>query len=109
MDITYVHSESTAAPASAVDTTSSPTSVHLYRNIQKVQRQDLETGVTYDMYEFEVATLSKQEYALYQAEQAAAADNTDAQLAIAELAEMVVQNQQDLELAIAELAEAVVQ
>lgn len=105
MDITYVKSESNVAPE-AVDLVTSPTSVYLNKNIQKVTRQDMD-GVSYDMYEFDKATLTREEYTIYLAEQAAAQDNVDAQLAIAELAEAMAQGQQDLELAIAELAETI--
>lgn len=105
MDITYVKSESNVEP-SAVDLVSSPTSVYLNKNIQKVTRQDMD-GVSYDMYEFDRATLTREEYAIYLAEQAAAQDNIDLELAVAELAETMTQGQMDLELAIAELAETI--
>ena len=65
MIINWKPSESTVRP-NAIDTTSSPTTVYLCRNIHEVQRTEDEETVT--MYEYETAKLTVEEYAEYKAD-----------------------------------------
>ena len=107
MELNYVKSQSSVLPK-AVDTTSSKTYVYLTRNVNQVYeepKEEGEQGSTY--YEFEVAKLTKAEYKLYLESEVNAATNTESQLALAELAEMIDANNTATELALAELAEAV--
>ena len=62
MTLKWEYTEGTSTPA-AVDSTSSPTTVYLTRNVQEKQRE----GETY--YAYETAKLTFAEYAEYIAEQ----------------------------------------
>lgn len=65
MILNWKHSESTVRPAD-IDTTSSPTTVYLNRNIHEVQKTTDEETVA--MWEFETAKLTVEEYAEYKAD-----------------------------------------
>lgn len=65
MILNWKYNESTNRP-SAVDTTSSPTTVYFNRNIHEVQRTIDEKIIT--MYEYETAKLTLEEYAEYKAD-----------------------------------------
>ena len=54
-----------------VDTTISPTTVYLRRNIEEVEREDPD-GETRTMYVYEECALTPAEYAIYVAEEAQA-------------------------------------
>lgn len=89
MELVYHKSHSSEYPE-LVDTTSSKTSVYLRKNVQPyeidVPGADKITG-----YEYDECILTKEEYSLYQVEQQANANTTELQLAIAELAELILQ------------------
>ena len=59
MILNWKYNESTVRPA-AIDTTSSPTTVYLNRNIHEVQRTIDEKTIT--MWEYETAKLSNEEF-----------------------------------------------
>lgn len=105
MDIVYHKSRSTVYPE-LVDTTSSKTTVYLRKNVEEVVEHDEMSDQDVTMYVYDEATLTKSEYALYLATLSSDEANTAAQLAIAELAEMVESQNTAIQLAMAELAEA---
>ncbi len=86
------------------DTTSSPTVSYISRNARKVHREM--DGLEYDEWEFERATLTKDQFAIYMAAQTAAEANLATELAIAEIAESAEQTKLEIELALAEIAES---
>lgn len=66
MQLNWKYAESTVRPLS-VDTTSSPTTVYLNRNIVENEREY--EGETTMWYKFETAALTREEYAEYKADQ----------------------------------------
>lgn len=73
-----------------IDEASSPTVTYVHRNAHEVTKKD-EEGNDYTVWQFERATLTKDRYATYYVEQEADANNTEVQLAIAELAESMME------------------
>lgn len=110
MELNFKKSQSLTEPA-LVDNTSSKYTTYIRRNINLVEKEEnnSEGGepTTVSVYEYEEAKLTKQEYLIYLAEQASESNNTEAQMAIAELAESLETNYTELQLAIAEMAETV--
>lgn len=94
-----------ASEPQPIDTTSSPTVSYIHKNIELVTKTDPE-GNEYQEWQFDRATLTKEQYAMYLIEQNAAESNLGTEVAVAELAEEIEQTKLDIELAIAELAES---
>lgn len=86
----------------------SPTVVFINKNIHLVKKEDPE-GKEYEEYEYDSAVLTKDQYEVYAVEQVAAEENTNMEIAVAELAEQMEDVQNSIELAIAELAESILQ
>jgi hypothetical protein len=105
MTIEYYTAESNVSP-SLVDSTSSQKYTYLRQNVQEVEREDPD-GSKYTVYVYEEAKLTKEEYTIYLVDQTSGEANTQAQLAIAELAEQQETDKTALQEAIAELAEIV--
>ena len=93
MELVYHKSHSSEYPE-LVDTTSSKTSVYLRKNVQPYEI-DVPEGDKITGYEYDECILTKDEYSLYcslyQIEQQANVTTTELQLAIAELAELILQ------------------
>ena len=89
MELVYHKSHSSEYPE-LVDTTSSKTSVYLRKNVQPYEI-DAPEGDKITGYEYDECILTKEEYSLYQVEQQANTNTTELQLAIAELAELILQ------------------
>ena len=104
MELTYRKSESGAYPP-LIDTTSSKKVVYIRDNVEEVTVHDEMSDTDYTMYRYDEAVLTKEEYQMYLIEQGAESRHTDAELAIAELAETVDENDTSTQLAVAELAE----
>lgn len=64
LNLDYYPSESDTMP-DEIDTTSSPTTVYLRRNIRAEERKDVETGETRTVYVYDEAKISRQEYDNY--------------------------------------------
>ena len=64
LNLNYYTSESNDAPAE-VDTTASPTTVYLRKNIRTEGRTDQETGETRIVYVYDEAKVPRQEYDNY--------------------------------------------
>ncbi len=105
MTIEFYTAESAVSPA-LVDSTSSQTCTYVRQNVQEVERED-QDGSKYTVFVYEEAKLTKEEYAIYLVDQTNGDANTQAQLAIAELAEQQENYNSALQEAIAELAEIV--
>ena len=104
MELTYRKSESGAYPA-LVDSTSSKYVVYIRDNVVEKTVHDEMSDTDYTVYEYDEAVLTKDQYQMYLIDQAAESRHTDAELAIAELAETVDENDTNTQLAVAELAE----
>lgn len=89
-----------------IDTVSSPTVVYIHKNIELVTKKDIE-GNEYQEWEYDRATLTKEEYTMYQIEQDSNTANLGTEVAVAELAETIEETKNEMELALAELAEAI--
>lgn len=105
MILEYYTAQSDVTPA-LVDTTSSQKYNYIRRNIKEVEKEDPD-GSKYTIYEYEEAKLTKVDYAIYLVDQTSGEANTQAQLAIAELAEQQETDKSELQEAIAELAEII--
>lgn len=70
MKLKFHASESTIEPE-LLDTTSCPDGVYIRRNVTTTQRE-MEDGVLQEMYLYEEAFLSKEDYAVYLAQENAA-------------------------------------
>lgn len=103
MTINYYTSEAATEPA-LVDTTSSSVYVYIRKDVTKKTRKDPATEEETDYYEYQEAKLTKDQYQTYLVDQAATSDNTNIQLAVAELATQQENDKSDLQVAIAELA-----
>ena len=66
MTLKWYRSQSMDRPLE-LDMDSSPTTVFMRKNIEEVEKEDTE-GQTYTEYEYDEAKLSKEEYAIHQAE-----------------------------------------
>ena len=104
MVLTYRKSESGAYPP-LVDTTSSKKVVYIRENVIERTIHDPISDTDYTMYQYDEAVLTKDQYEMWLIEQGAESRHTDAELAIAELAETVDDNDTNTQLAVAELAE----
>lgn len=104
MELVYRKSESGAYPP-LLDTTSSKKVVYIRKNVQEVTFHDDISDTDFTMYEYDEAVLTKDEYKMYLIEQASEERDTNAELAIAELAETVDENDTSTQLAVADLAE----
>ena len=94
------HKSSSGVSPELLDTTSSQFVNYIRKNVvEKKVKMNPDSDEEQTMYEYDEAKLTKDEYNVYET-------GTDAQLAIAELAETVLDNQTMIEEAIAELAEA---
>lgn len=69
MTLNWYQSESTIKPA-AICLDWSPRNVYLHRNIRQEEREDID-GVKIKMWVYEEAKLSRENYAIYAAEQTA--------------------------------------
>ena len=64
LNLDYYPSESDTMP-DEIDTTSSPTTVYLRKNIRAEERQDIETGTSRTVYVYDEAKVPRQEYDNY--------------------------------------------
>lgn len=63
-DLVYRHSESDTMPEE-IDTTSSPTTVYLRKNIRTEEHTDPETGETRTVYVYDEAKVPRKDYENY--------------------------------------------
>ena len=104
MQLTWRKSQAGQSPA-LLDTTSSKKVVYIRKNVEEKTYHDETMDQDYTMYEYDEAVLTKDEYKMYLIEAASENRHTDAELAIAELAETVDESNTETQLAVAELAE----
>ena len=64
LNLDYYPSESDTMP-DEIDTTSSPTTVYLRKNIHTEERQDIETETTRTVYVYDEAKVARQDYDNY--------------------------------------------
>ena len=64
LNLNYYQSESDTMP-DEIDTTSSPTTVYLRKNIHTEERQDIETETTRTVYVYDEAKVPRDEYNNY--------------------------------------------
>lgn len=88
MELIYHKSRSSAYPE-LIDETSSKTTVYIRKNVEQFE-EELPDGTKISGYEYDECKLSKAQYELYKIEQKAESNNTELQLAIAELAELIL-------------------
>lgn len=105
MTLEYYKSESSVTPE-LIDTTSSKKYTYLRKDVKEVEKEDPD-GSKYTIFEYDECKLTKEDYALYMVEQTTGDAYTQAQLAIADLAETQENDKSELQEAIAELAEIV--
>ena len=53
----------------AIDTVSSETTVYIRKNIQRIEKKDEQSGNTYEMWEYDEAQLTREQYTDYLTEQ----------------------------------------
>lgn len=115
MKLEYKTGRSSSYPK-LIDDTSSKFVTYVRKNVREIQVPDYrhdkmdtdeETEPTMRTeYEYDEARPTKEEYKLYLEFLATENANTDSQLAIAELAELIDEQNTNIELALAEMAEA---
>ena len=64
LNLDYYQSESDTMP-DEIDTTSSPTTVYLRKNIRTEERQDIETETSRTVYVYDEAKAARQDYENY--------------------------------------------
>ena len=115
MKLEYKTGRSSSYPK-LIDDTSSKFVTYVRKNVREIEvpdyhhnkngEEDAEPKMRIE-YEYDEARPTKEEYKLYQEFLAAENADTDSQLAIAELAELIDTQNTTIELALAELAEAI--
>ena len=91
MTISFKKSRSTVYPA-LLDETSSKTHTYIRKNVEEKTETDPISGDTNTYYEYDEACITKAEYVLYKVAEAEGQDITNLELAIAELAEAILNN-----------------